>query len=260
MNQILPVVNRPYLNKMGMVPSNYPNDGSESGLLLLSPGVCRSSDDTFDIVIDEPIIVDIFSNGINGLDRGSFAENTMYAIYAVADPQGYMPSGYILTNADNAYPSIPVPQYGVSRLIAYWATRPDGSGFLKGTYNGYYNDLEFFYYQSPPTLVQNGTQTGSYALVSTKNNVPPVDAVATGVLGYYTATAGQSVFLQNGDPDLDFVPGNVYTAQATGVSLKFQTTVCSNYIATPTPGYYIQYTMQSGTLQFLFVRSFRISV
>ena len=74
--------------------------------LNVGGGYVRSSDDTFDILID-PVIVNFATVGvINGLDAGAMAANTWYAIYVVGDSSQVNPQG-AMASASFAAPTLP---------------------------------------------------------------------------------------------------------------------------------------------------------
>ncbi len=89
----------------------------------ISAGECRDTADSHDIVVTTPLTVAIDASGINGLDTGAVAADTMYALWVVADASGANAVGGIYSlSFDN--PTLP-SGYDKKRMIS--AHRTDGS-------------------------------------------------------------------------------------------------------------------------------------
>src|SRR5512138_2070013 len=65
--------------------------------LTVSAGFCRDSTLIFDIIDTTADTINAAINGLNGLDTGTFAASTAYAVYKVYDPSGRLPTGSMIS-------------------------------------------------------------------------------------------------------------------------------------------------------------------
>lgn len=100
----------------------------------VASGQARDSSNTNDIVLDSSVTIDASVNGANGLDTGSLANNTIYAVYAIGDSTQNKSSAAQLST-DLSAPVLPF-NYDMHRRIGF--VRTDGSANL----------LKFFAYGS----------------------------------------------------------------------------------------------------------------
>lgn len=107
-----------YINGMALV-----NNGATAVRVL--NGQCRDSTNVNDIMLPSITVCDATVNGINGLDQGSLANNTLYAVFAVGDSTNNNPSGIVLAVATgysiSAGPIMPFG-YDMFRLIGHVLT------------------------------------------------------------------------------------------------------------------------------------------
>lgn len=180
-----PIINLPNLYKFGLQISN--PDGSGSTVLNISAGSCRDSNNIMDIEVGNvsvenvpnptaPLVIDSLLNGINALDTGTIAANTMYAVYMLADSRYYLPTAAILTLASNVVSGEgPLAPFGYDskRLIGYWPT--DNSGkMMNATYQGTGTDLIFWYAGNFNRVLESGTAT-TLTNVDLAPWVPPIE-------------------------------------------------------------------------------------
>lgn len=167
------------------LPFMYENGGEISILSTTSfsvnSGQFRSSDNSNDIVITSPITITTTSFGINGLDTGTFAASTQYAVFAVMDATDANPSGYILSLSDTA-PILPNP-YSLIRRVGYVWT--DGSTHFV-IIRQYGNRNERLYILDTEVQVYSGAGTGgsTYALQSLAAVVPATARRVRLTIGY----------------------------------------------------------------------------
>lgn len=161
----LPVVNAPYLNVSGLEIAR-----ASATTLTVAAGRARNSSNENDIILEDGVTINGANNGINGLDNGSLANATLYAIYAVGDStQNNTPGAMISASASS--PLLPVG-YDMYRLIGY--VRTDGSAeFLLGYWSGSANERIFMYDAPIATAVTAGAATTDTA-VSLATFVPAV--------------------------------------------------------------------------------------
>jgi hypothetical protein len=123
----------------------------------ISDGLMRDSTNTDDIAVNTNgagTILNLGINGLNGLDTGTATANTFYQVFAIADPTGYQPSGFIASV--NAAPLLPF-QYGLYRRIGWL--------LLNAT-----PTIEYFY-----QVGLDNTRFYQYTPVATSSGITPAD-------------------------------------------------------------------------------------
>jgi len=193
-----------FLYKSGLVLSN--DATTPNTVLDISAGQCRDSNDNIDIVLGSaplnggttaaPLLLNAAVNGVNGLDTGSLAASTMYAVYMIADSRYFQPVACILTLASNTQPLMPY-QYDSYRLIGYWPSNAS-LHFTLGYVSGI-GGVQTFTYDAPlATSVTAGAAT-TYTGVNLTNQVPPLNNLLLYIQSNFTANAaGDSLKLQGG--------------------------------------------------------------
>lgn len=184
----LPIVNAPYLDVDGLQLARTGNTAA-----TMAPGRARNSTNENDIILLALATLNAATNGLNGLDTGSLAASTMYAVYVVGDSTQNNPAGMVLS-ANLTTPLLPVG-YDMFRLIGY--LRTDGSThFLAGYWSGLANERTFVYDVPLATAVTAGS-SGTYAAVDLTGMVPPVQNVLARIETNWTANAaGDTMALQ----------------------------------------------------------------
>jgi len=141
-------------------------------IIDVSVGSCMDSTGVYQIVVDSALSADNTVSGLNGLDTGTVAANTLYAIHVVADPVSGLPEGLLLSLSATA-PLLPFG-YSVFRLIGYVRTDAT-SDFLLGYWTAGNSSSRQFMYDAPiATAVTAGAATTDTA-VSLATFVPAVD-------------------------------------------------------------------------------------
>lgn len=187
----LPVVNAPYLSVNGLEIAITGNSTA-----TVQDGRARNSSNENDIILESAATLDASNNGLNGLDTGSLANATLYALYVVGDSSGNNDAGVILS-ASASSPLLPFG-YDMYRLIGY--IRTDGSAhFLSGYWYGTANERMFMYDAPIATAVTAGNAT-SYTAVSLDTFVPDVDGLAVWIAYAFTpGAAGRALNLTPGN-------------------------------------------------------------
>lgn len=161
----LPIVNAPYLAVDGL---EIAITGDETA--TVQAGRARNSSNEADIIMDAAATLDITATGLNGLDTGTLAIDTLYSLYVVGDSTFTNDAGVILSASASA-PLLPVG-YDMYRKIGY--IRTDGSAdFLLGYFSGSSNERIFMYDAPIATAVTAGASTTD-AAVSLATFVPAV--------------------------------------------------------------------------------------
>lgn len=141
--------------------------------LEIGIGSCRDSTDALNLELTAAATVDISTSGAGGLDTGSEAANTWYAIYVIGDTDGVNAEKGMLSLSQTA-PTMP-SGYDVFRHVG-WA-RNDASSNLK---KFRYHTEQYCHYntdRTDQTALSAGSAT-SFAAVDCAAFVPPTANLA----------------------------------------------------------------------------------
>jgi hypothetical protein len=159
-------------------------------VLAVAPGAARDSTNSIDMVvglqnyfgIDNPAVqfngyqaglfINSAVNGINGLDTGTIAASTQYAIYLIGDSRNYNPTGGILSLTSNVAPVLPAG-YDSNRLIGFIET-DSSSHFVYATHKPQNIGGLLTYFNNPGiSVLTGGTATTFTAIDLTTNSAIP---------------------------------------------------------------------------------------
>ncbi|MBI1374570.1 MAG: hypothetical protein GC159_17775 [Phycisphaera sp.] len=191
----------------------------------ISAGNCRDSANGFDITLASAATVDITISGAGGLDTGSEAPNTWYAVFVIADSTNTNPPvGLLSTNATS--PTMPAG-YDVFRRVG-WIRNNSSSDFYKWYQTGS-GELRIMRWNesmvSPPTLqVLSGGAAQTLTDVNVSQFVPPTSERSTLHLeneskreGYVRPKNGAQNFARlNADADI------IYDVPAPGQLIEYR--------------------------------------
>lgn len=108
-------------------------------VMAVAPGAARDSTNSIDMVvglqnyfgIDNPalqflnyqpgLLINSTVNGVNGLDTGTIAASTQYAVYLIGDSRNYNNTAAVISLTSNIAPLLP-SGYDSYRLIGFWET------------------------------------------------------------------------------------------------------------------------------------------
>lgn len=124
--------------------------------LTVASGAARDSTNQIDINLATGVTINAAINGVNGLDTGSLAASTVYAVFLIADAAQFnVPACLISTSA--TAPVLPTG-YGIFRRIG-WAVTDSSSHFLVLNQSG-----RTFFYDSPVRVLNGGAATSQTAV------------------------------------------------------------------------------------------------
>lgn len=255
-----PVYQLPFLYINGLNVSN--NANFPATKLDVAFGQCRDSNDIMDICLGPtvpnieggispaPITIDSDINGVNGLDIGSLASDTVYAVYMIGDSRYLKTVASILTLASNATPLMPFG-YDSYRLTGYAVTGSEG-----GFYNFFVagnNNYRLFIYDNP-VIILEGTDT-SPTPIDLSTLVPPVDNTPV----YFRSR----IIPDAANDSLEMGPGNgngtssFVFGQSAMVPVEQQVIVFSQLVSgVPT----VNYNINSGGTALIFVYGFNFFI
>lgn len=177
-----------YFNGLGI--SN--NATTPNTKLDLAPGSCLDSTGTFQLTLSSSATINAATNGLNGLDTGTFAASTVYKVFIVADPVTQQATGAMISAS--ATPLLPFG-YSAYALVGY-ATTDSSVHFLAGYWSDNDSARRVFTYDAPIIALNAGTQT-SYTGVALTAFVPPVANTQVGMYMLFAANAaGNTANLQ----------------------------------------------------------------
>lgn len=131
--------------------------GSVSELSVVA-GSCRDSTNLYDMENPSSKSIDISLSGVGGLDTGSEAANTWYAVYLIGDSSEVNPVAGMLSLSDSS-PTLPLG-YDIFRRLG-WVRNNNSSDFFKFKQLGNTNLKKVFYdeEQSALEILVNGAAT-----------------------------------------------------------------------------------------------------
>lgn len=159
-------------------------------VLSVAPGAARDSTNSIDMVvglqnyfgIDNPAVqfngyqaglfINSAVNGVNGLDTGTIAASTQYAIYLIGDSRNYNNTAAVLSLTSNAGPIMPAG-YDSYRLIGFMQT--DGSShFVYATHKPQNIAGLLTYFNNPGVSVLSGGNATSFTAIdlTTSSAIP----------------------------------------------------------------------------------------
>lgn len=174
------------------------NDGTTPDEIIdIAVGSILDSTGVFQIIVDEVLSPDITQDGLNGLDTGTVAASTVYAVHLVADPVTLQATGAMFSLSSTA----PLMPFGYSAFALIGFVVTDGtSDILLGSWTGGNDTRRTFVYDAPiATAVTAGNAT-SYTAVSLAAFVPAVQDTPVSIAYSFLPGAASRV--------LNLTPGN----------------------------------------------------
>ncbi len=199
----LPIINLGALYANGCVHgvvAGSPNN------LSITAGQLRDSTNTFDIVVDSPLTLSTTTSGVGGLDMGTVAVNTFYAVYVIYDvTQANPPAALLsLSSTQPLMPSLNGVTYSHFRLIGYIKTSLAVIDILGFRIIGTGNDRKHMW-DNVIKVLSAGTDT-VYTPVSLNGGIPnimgisqtsPASVEVSCVCGITPAAVGNAIALAN---------------------------------------------------------------
>jgi hypothetical protein len=182
-----------YISGLSIAPAS-------TTLLSVAPGAARDSNNVLDMVvglqnyqgIDNPaalyqnyqpgLLINSAVNGVNGLDTGTIAASTQYAVYLIGDSRLYNVTAAMISLTSNVAPIMPAG-YDSYRLIGFIET--DGSShFVYATHKPQNIGGLLQYYNSPAiSVLSGGTSTTFAAIDLTASSAVPTTTLPNVIVG-----------------------------------------------------------------------------
>jgi hypothetical protein len=159
-------------------------------VIAIAPGQARDANDIIDMPVSfpdalnninpgvsfrdyqQPLLINSAIVGANGLDKGTIAASSQYAIYLIGDSRGYNLVAAVISLTSNAFPTLPLG-YDSYRLLGFAAT--DGSSHFVYATQKPQNMVGALQYINNPALnvLTGGTATTFTAIDLTTNAAVP---------------------------------------------------------------------------------------
>lgn len=155
-------------------------------VLAIAPGQARDSTDNIDMPVGFPnlqgntypviqfqnyqpaLLINSAVNGVNGLDTGTIAASTQYAVYLIGDSRGYNQVAGLMSLTSNFGPIMPFG-YDSFRLIGFIET--DGSSeFVYATHKPQNMVGALTYYNQPAVSVLSGGNATTFTAIDLTTN------------------------------------------------------------------------------------------
>lgn len=213
-------------------------------VISVSPGAARDQSNSMDMVVGlgnlsglifpntlvqayQPgLLINSAVNGANGLDTGTIAASTQYAIYLIGDSRNYNNTAAVLALTSQPGPMLPAG-YDTYRLIGFWAT--DGSShFVYATVKPQNFAGALQYILSPAIAVlTGGTATSFTAIDLTTNSALPTTTLQNIVVTFFVTFTPAAV-------------GDIVSFRPTGSSATTNLVVISGIAAGVAQTQYVQ--------------------
>jgi len=176
------------------------NDGTTpDSIVTIATGAARNSTNANDIVVASALSVDNTVSGVNGLDTGTVANSTLYAVHAIADSRGFKDTAGIISLSATA-PTLPFG-YDMFRRVGYVLT--DGTAdFLAFDQTGKGSERTVWYRTSIATDVTAGA-SATFAAVDVSGSVPAQETEVILRASFTPTAANDELNLRHGDSAVD---------------------------------------------------------
>lgn len=173
------LIGLPYGYVFGCLPALY-----SLSELQISVGAARSDDNTDDIVVTSPIIVDVSITGAGGrnVDRAETADS-WYAVCLIKNPTTGAVAGFLIHELDLGSFTWPTG-YTLKRRVAWWRNNTS-SNFISGRYSGVGVARKFTYdVERTTNLALSGGSATTYTDIYLANWIPP-NQTGVDIIGVY---------------------------------------------------------------------------
>ena len=214
------------------------NDATTPNTLLdVAAGSCLDSTGTFQLTLQNTVVINSAINGLNGLDTGSIAASTVYPVFLIFDPVTLQSPGAMISLSYTA----PLMPYGYSAfaLIGY-VTTDSSKNFLKGYWTNGNGSVRTFTYDTYQATAITAGHATTYTNVNLISLVPNINNCPVQVYtSYVGATAGNALNLQAGNATgaQSTVTCQVASVAMTTVSSLLAQTVAISTVNSPVINY-----------------------
>lgn len=192
-----PIVNAGELYLTGLGLSNDATTPDE--IVNIAIGQARDSTNVNDIVVSTAVSARNTVSGAGGLDTGTVAADTFYAVYVIADSTGYnSPTGLLSLSA--TAPVIP-GGYDMFRRVGYVLTDATSDNLVFDQ-RGAGKDRAMYYRASIATDITAGS-SATFAAVDVSDSIPLASTTGIFKLTFTPTGANDEAALRSGDSAID---------------------------------------------------------
>jgi hypothetical protein len=158
--------------------------------LVLTSGQTRDSTNQFDIVINDPITIDVSKTGVNGLEQDSvILGNQFYSVYVITSSYGFRKPGALVVDFGK---TIVFPDaYNLSRFIG--VCKVDGATNLVNLYQSGTNFMRNYTYDTSSAALSGGAAT-TFTTIDLFPYVPNIKNTSINLKANYTPGAAGNEF------------------------------------------------------------------
>lgn len=177
-------------------------------LVKILPGEVRDDTNGVNMIVENTITLSQTNNGANGLDTGTIAENSFYAVYVIADPSGLLPVAGLmsLSMTNPIMPALRGTTYGVKRLVGF-ASTTSGTSPVKFTPTYVIGDgptREMYYSQTDTNnrFLNNSAAPTSVTAIDLSKRMPLIPDATNPPVGFFdfevaSTTASDILYLSS---------------------------------------------------------------
>lgn len=192
----------------------------------IAAGQCRDSTNVHDIVVNVALAASTAFNGANGLDTGTVANNTLYAVYVIFDPSNQVPVASLLS-LSATQPTMPAVRgvvYQSFRRIGWVKT--DSSAHIQDFYivgTGKERVVTYNLSKADSIVLSAGAATSFTAVSLLANFVPSTSRRALLDYSFLPGAASRTLILRPTGSTLASTDcSDVVTGQVTSVAISGQ--------------------------------------
>jgi hypothetical protein len=178
-----------YIN--GFTITNDPT--TPNTMIDIGAGAARDSTNVNDIVVNTTTsIINTAVNGLNGLDTGTLAASTWYAIWAISSSNNKASPGFLLSLSYSA-PTLPFAYDSIRRI---GSVLTDGSSHILKMYSYGARGAPIVFWDAVFTSLNGLAHASSYGPISLATAMPPSSQIAILNWLFTPAAAGNTVLLR----------------------------------------------------------------
>ena len=161
-----PIINQPFL-----YVNNLNISFGSTTTALVSSGQCRDATNEFDMILSSGVTINVATNGINGLDTGTIAVSSDYAVYLIGDGRGFSPTGTIISLNTSGAPFLPFG-YNILRRIGWIKT--DSSANILRFFQSGTGSVKSYQWGANIAVYGPATVTTGFVAQALTAGVPPI--------------------------------------------------------------------------------------
>lgn len=163
--------------------------------LTVASGIARDSTNVYDMQNKNTITVSTAFSGVNGLDTGTVAANTWYAVYLIYDTSRQLPAATVLSTSASQprMPSASNVTYSAFRRVGW--VRTDGSSNLLNFVQAGTQTSRFYQWDASRSVLAGGSAT-TFTAVNLSAGAPAQQNEVALTLQYTPSAAANTTSLR----------------------------------------------------------------